>query len=393
MHILVTGIGITSGIGRDVNENIDALYAQRSGMGKTTLFPTEIDVPVAEVKLGNEELKSILGLPSDKTFSRTALLGLKAAKEAFDDANVDVKTQRVGLISSTTVGGMDLSENFYALFRNDPSKGRLRQIVSHDCGDSTERIARYIGIDHYVTTISTACSSAANAIMLGARMIKNDLLDAALVGGTDALCKFTLNGFNSLMILDDAHCRPFDKHRKGLNLGEGSAFIVLQRDDRVEKNAYCELTSFANANDANHQTATSPEGDGPYLAMSRTLEKAGMKPCDIDHINVHGTATVNNDLSEGRAIRRLFGAKVPPFTSTKGYTGHTLGAAGGVEAVYSVISIVQDVIFPTLNFATPIPDLDLRPATALREKAGIKHLLSNSFGFGGNASVLLFSAL
>ena len=136
---------------------------------------------------------------------------------------------RIGFISATSVGGMDLSEHFYESFKKNPGQGRLREVISHDCGASTELIASYLGINDFITTISTACSSAANAIMLGARMIKHGLLDAAIVGGTDALCRFTLNGFNSLMILDKTHCRPFDRSRTGLNLGEGAGYLVLNR--------------------------------------------------------------------------------------------------------------------------------------------------------------------
>ena len=235
MKIYVTGLGVVSGIGLGVAENIASLRKHQHGMRKVTLFPTELDVPVSEVKYSNEELKRLLSLDIQKTFSRTALLGMLAAREAVDDARLDLNTLRVGLISSTSVGGMDLSEHFYNAFKKDNRKRRLREVISHDCGASTEMIADYLKVNDFVTTISTACSSAANAIMLGARMIRNDQLDAAIVGGTDALCKFTLNGFNSLMILDKEHCRPFDASRAGLNLGEGAGYIVLQSEKLLRK--------------------------------------------------------------------------------------------------------------------------------------------------------------
>ena len=226
--IYVTGLGVISGIGQGVKENLDSLKSGKHGMGKITLFPTVLDVPVSEVKQSNEELKQILFLPSGKTYSRTALLGLLAAQEAARDAELDFASPRIGLISSTSIGGMDASERFYASFREDNRKGRLRDIISHDCGASTEMIAAYLGVKGMVTTLSTACSSAANAIMLGARLIRHGYLDTVLVGGTDALCRFTLNGFNSLMILDKEHCRPFDRTRAGLNLGEGAGYRELR---------------------------------------------------------------------------------------------------------------------------------------------------------------------
>lgn len=392
MKIYITGTGIVSGIGINTEENLYAIRHKSHGMGKVTLFPTSLDVPVSEVKYTNEQLKELLALPSGKTYSRTALLGILAAKEALSDSDIDVNAQRTGLISSTSVGGMDLSENFYIDFRKDKAKGRLRDIVSHDCGDSTQKIASHLGITDYVTTISTACSSAGNAIMLGARMIRNGLLDAVIVGGTDALCKFTMNGFNSLMILDKELCKPFDKSREGLNLGEGAGYLVLQSEKTLKRKPYCILSGYSNANDAYHQTATSPDGDGPYLCMKEAVEMANILPCDVNYINVHGTGTPNNDLSEGKAIIRLFGEGTPRFSSLKPFIGHTLGASEGIEAALSVLSISKGIVYPNLNFKEPIEGTDLIPVTEWDEGLAIKHVLSNSFGFGGNDSSLLFSA-
>ena len=273
MKIYVTGLGVVSGIGIGVSENIEALRQRKHGIGKVTLFPTALDVPVSEVKRSNEELKQLISLPPQHTVSRTALLGMIAAKEAMKDAGL-TPPLRIGFISSTSVGGMDLSEHFYESFKKNPGQGRLREVISHDCGASTELIASYLGINDFITTISTACSSAANAIILGARMIKHGLLDAAIVGGTDALCRFTLNGFNSLMILDKTHCRPFDRSRTGLNLGEGAGYLVLQSESSLQRTPYCELSGYANTNEAYHQTGSSPEGDGAFLSMSEADRKS-----------------------------------------------------------------------------------------------------------------------
>lgn len=391
MEICITGIGVISGIGMNVEENFSSLCNKRAGMGKVTLFDTQHDVWVSEVKCSDDGLKRRLGLPENKTISRTALLGMIAAGEALADAGIrGMEGERIGLISSTSVGGMDRTERFYPLFRENGHAGRLREVVMHDCGASTESIASYLGIEGFVTTISTACSSAANAIILGARLIRQGLLDAVVVGGTDALCKFTLNGFASLMILDKEPCRPFDASRAGLNLGEGAGYLVLQSEKSCLRKPYAILAGYANANDAYHQTASSPEGEGPYLAMQEALVKSGLQPEEIDYINVHGTGTPNNDASEGKALKRLFGEKMPAISSTKAFTGHTLGAAGGVEAVFSVLAIDRGVIFPNLNFTTPMEGLSLMPETRWCNGVDVRSVMSNSFGFGGNNSSLIF---
>lgn len=392
MKVFVTGIGCVSGIGQDVAEHLCSFREGKDGLASVTLFPTHHEVPVSEVKRSNRELKQQLGLPPDNTVSRTALLGMLAAREAWQDAEITgVASLRIGLISSTSTGGMDLTESFYPLFRENTAHGRLRNVVSHDAADSTEKIAASLDISGFRTTISTACSSAANALMLAARMIRQGLLDVVIAGGTDALCKFTLNGFASLMILDKAPCRPFDETRAGLNLGEGAGYVVLQSEASLHKTPYCLLSGYANANDAFHQTASSSDGTGAYLAMKGALDKAGLQPDAVDYINAHGTGTPNNDASESAAIRRLFGESVPSFSSTKPFTGHTLGAAGGIEAVFSVLSVTRGIFFPNRNFAIPMRDIGLIPVSAYREGEAIRAVLSNSFGFGGNNASLLFS--
>ncbi len=396
-RVYITGIGIICAIGNNVIETLASLLTSSSGIGKITHLHTihQGTIPMAEVKRSTEQLLEQTGNAGRKQFTRTALLGIAAAKEAIISAGIeDISEFKTGLISATTVGGMDRSENFYASFLSDARKGHVIDVVNHDCGDSTERIAAALGITDFVTTVSTACSSSVNALMLGSNLIKTGQLDRVIVGGNDSVTKFTLNGFNTLMILDKTGCHPFDEHRAGLTLGEGAAFLVLESEDVVikhHKTILAEVSGYGNANDAYHQTASSPDGTGAFMAMSKALEMSGLKPDDIDYINVHGTGTENNDLSEGVAIERIFGAHVPPFSSTKGYTGHTLGAAGAVEAVISVLAIQNRVIFPNLNFSTPMKELHISPVTRLMPDTEIHHVLSNSFGFGGNNSAVILS--
>lgn len=393
-RVAITGMGIISSIGNSVEENFQSLKNGKTGISTIQNLETihnEV-IKVGEIKLTNQELAQTLNLPTDNNFSRTTLLGAIAVREALENANIkNINDCRSGFISATSVGGMDLNEKYFYEYYKDESLHKY--INSHDAGDSSHQIADYIGLKGIVTTVSTACSSAANAIMLGCRLIQSGQLDRVIVGGTDALAKFTINGFKTLMILSDTYNTPFDNDRKGLNLGEAAAFLVLESDEIVQKNnkkvlAY--VSGFGNANDAFHQTASSENGEGAFLAMQKAFKLADLKPEDIDYINAHGTATPNNDLSEGRAILRIFNDNVPDFSSTKAFTGHTLAAAAAIEAVYSVLALQHNLVFPNMNFKKPMEEFNLIPQTTLKEKP-INHVLSNSFGFGGNCSTVLFS--
>jgi 3-oxoacyl-(acyl-carrier-protein) synthase len=393
-RVHVAGLGVISAIGNSVESTLDALRTSTSGIGPLTLFDSVHQgvLPVGEVKMSNSVLADILSLPSHLT--RTAMLGIHAAREAVVNSGIDIKSWRTGLISATTVGGMDKTEFFFEKFLKDQKKGQLRNVVNHGCGRSTELIAGDLGINKYISTINTACSSSANAIALAVRMITAGLLDVVVAGGTDSLTKFTLNGFNSLMILDAQPCRPFDSHRNGLNLGEGAGFVVLV-SEKVKKaegmNPTSYISGYANTSDAFHQTASSPEGRGSFSAMQKALTMSGLDLEDIDYINLHGTGTANNDLSEGTAITRLFGDRYPKLSSTKAFTGHTLGASGGIEAVFSLLAIDQQCVFPNLRFETPIPEVGITPQLSFETGLAVNHVMSNSFGFGGNCSSIIFS--
>ena len=396
MHkkVAITGMGIISAIGKNVEDNFDSLIHQKHGLSRLKNFDSihKNEIFVGEIKLSNDELATFLNLSPDNNFSRTAMLGLIAVKEALQNAGIEnVNEVRTGLISSTSVGGMDRTENYFLDYENLPEKQKY--ISSHDAGASSNQIANEIGLKGFVSTISTACSSAANAIMYGARLINSGKLDRVIVGGTDALSKFTINGFKSLMILSDEFNQPFDDNRKGLNLGEAAAYLVLESEESVRKSnkkVLGYLIGAGNSNDAFHQTASSENGEGAYLAMKKAFETAAIQPTEIDYINVHGTATNNNDLTEGRALKRIFGENVPNFSSTKPFTGHTLAAAASVEAVFSLLSLQYNLVYPNLNFQSPIEELNIFPITKL-EKKNIEYVLSNSFGFGGNCSTLIFS--
>jgi 3-oxoacyl-(acyl-carrier-protein) synthase len=394
-RVFVAGAGVISAIGNSLPETLRSFELQQSGIGYSRYLETRHQqvLPVGEVKLSNDDLRERIGV--EKQWTRTALLGIHAATEAVRNSGIrNLKKWRTGLISATTVGGMDQTEEFFSTFLKDPSGGDLHQVENHACGKSTESIADALGVNAFLSTINTACSSSVNSIMFGSRLISQGMLDIVVAGGTDALSRFTLNGFNSLMILDNEPCRPFDAGRKGLNLGEGAGYLVLiswrvAREEGISPEVV--VSGYANTNDAFHQTASSPEGRGSFAAMQLAMKMAGLTNGDIDYINVHGTGTVNNDQSEGTAIRRLFGNQVPKISSTKSFTGHTLGACGGIEAAFSILSLQSGCLFPNLRFQNPMPDIDLEPLLLFERGVEMRHVMSNSFGFGGNCSSIIFS--
>ena len=384
----ITGFGIISGIGCGEEETFSALQQELSAIGEGSFLETALKShPVAEVKICNEDLVHLASLPENKTYSRTFLLGIIAAQQAMQTAGLK---SAQGVLGATTIGGMDLNEQYYKRLMGNCDPLLKREIFpSLECADCTERIADYFGIRSNVTTMSTACSSSANAIMNGARMIRSGLVDSILVGGMDALSRFSLNGFHSLEILSPTGCRPFDRQRDGLTIGEGAAFLVLESEKAAKgKTIYGEIAGYANRNEAFHQTASSPDGAGMAMTIRHALEVAGIQPKNIDYINAHGTGTQINDLSEGMAIETVFGTTVPPVSSTKAYTGHTLAAAGAIEAILSLLSIKKQTVLPNLGLENVMEELSFIPQRKMK-KAHINYVLSNSLGFGGANSALI----
>ncbi len=390
--VVITGAGVVSAIGLDQYETLASLRACKSGLAPARYLDTiHKEFPVGEVKLSDDELKARLGIAADHPEVRTSLLGMTALGEALTDAGLSAgDLPDMALISGTTVGGMDKSEQFYLDFLNGDA--HKEYIALHDCGASTEAIADHAGRFGFVTTPSTACSSAANAIILGAELIRCGEFERVVVGGSECLSKFHLNGFNSLMILDRELCRPFDRTRAGLNLGEGAAYLVLESAAAARRRGAVPkavLAGYCNACDAFHQTASSAEGEGAYLAMSGALAMAGVAPETVDYINAHGTGTPNNDASECRAIQRLFGDVVSPVSSTKGFTGHTTSASGAIEAVICLLAMQEQFLPVNVHWTRPMEE-GLVPVTDMVPARPVRHVLCNAFGFGGNDSSLLF---
>ena len=365
MQIASTGIGIVSALGIGAEANRKRLFAGGSALSRPAILSTiHGEWPVGEVPMTNAELAELAGV-QDKAYCRNVLLGLVALQQALVSAEIDEEDKKImPLINGTTVGGMDITEQHYADWLRG-NTDTLHWIRQHEAAETSRLLAQETGLDRAVT-ISTACSSALNALIHGAAMLRMGAVRQVLVGGTEAMTIFHLNGFASLGILSEHICRPFAEDRDGINLGEGAAYLVLEEAECARHRGahiYGYIAGYANRCDAYHQTASSPEGDGAYAAMSATLDMAGVIPSQIPYVNAHGTATPNNDASEWRAIERLFGTKLPVVESTKPLTGHTTSASGSIEVVFSLFRMEQK----QYEFA-----------------------LSNAFGFGGTNGSLLF---
>ena len=388
MRIAITGIGAVSAVGLNCTQTLDALLSERSGIGAMRyLGSAHTDLPVGEVPCSNEQLRQQLGLDNEP-MPRTSLLGLIAAKEALTMAGLQ-PSESMAFISGTTVGGMDLTEQHWS----DYAAGKAAENIRlHEAGESTNAIAKHLGQFGFISTPSTACSSALNAIMQGANLLRTGQVKQALVGGSESLSRFHFNGFNTLMILDSQPCRPFDADRHGLNLGEGAGYIVLEDEQAaIERGATIlgYVAGYANTCDAFHQTASSENGEGAYLAMSKALEMAQLQPEAIDYVNAHGTATPNNDLSESAALKRVFGDKMPLISSTKAFTGHTTSASGGLETVICLLVMQHHFVPANLHWSHTAEGL-VQPTTHTIQ-SDLHYVLCNAFGFGGNESSLILS--
>ena len=390
--IMITGAGIVSAIGNNKAETLQSLLKQQTGVGPMRYLKTSHrEFPVGEVKMDDEAMKQRLGITEEPT-TRTFLMGMLALREALDDACLTPDLgQPVALVSGTTVGGMDKSEQYYLDYLDNDSRNDY--IKTHDCGATTEMMARHFQLFTMTTSISTACSSAANAIIFGANLIRSGVTEIAVVGGSECITKFHLNGFNTLMILDHEQCKPFDENRAGLNLGEGAAYIVLETEASAKRRGahiHGVLSGYGNACDAFHQTASSDDGEGAYQAMQKALSLAGFNASDIDYVNAHGTGTPNNDRSESQALSRVFGQQMPPVSSTKGMTGHTTSASGSIEAVICLEALEHGFIPGNYGWKEPMSD-GITPVGEVMLNQPLRHVMCNSFGFGGNDSCLIIS--
>ncbi len=388
MTIVVTGLGILSAAGRGLEATLGALRENRPRLGRLTRFPSPRcgDLPVAEVS--DADLL-------DARTPRTTALAEAAIRDALCSADLtpDAST---ALCVGTCTGGMPETETALV----ELSQGGAADPTvwnNHGCAVTTKVLAERFAIRGPALTLSTACASGAAAIAAGEQLISSGRAERAIVGGTDALTRLTLNGFASLLAVDTNGCRPFDLHRSGMSLGEGAAFLVLEREaDALARGQepLAILAGHGNTCDAFHTTAPDPEGKGGRRAIEAALRMASLSPQSVDYVNAHGTGTVENDRAEGRGLRALFGDDIPSTSSTKGIFGHSLGAAGAIEAVVSILALRTGFTPGTAGLTELDPECDipvLRSGIQSTDNAiAPRVVISSSFGFGGNNSVLCF---
>jgi len=363
-----------------------SLYAQVSGLRANDFADCDLSTWIGRV----DGVERVPMAPSQRDYecrnNRLALLGLEQDGFVARAASVRRRygAERIACVLGTSTAGIEQSEQAY---RHPEDSNRFGSRLAHNPHTSTRFVAETLGLTGPVMTISTACSSSAKVFASAARMIDAGLADAAVVGGVDSLCLSVLHGFNSLELVSEQPCRPFDRDRNGLSLGEAAGFALLESDP---SSSIGRLLGWGETSDAWHMAAPHPEGRGAIAAMQAALASAGLEPGSVDHINCHGTATPMNDRIEAGALRQVFGTP-PPAVSTKAWTGHTLGAAGIIESVFSLLAITDQRIPASLNCVQPEPDWsDFIQCRA--RPAPVKVVLSNSFGFGGSNCSLLFGA-
>ena len=373
-------MGAISAAGKGVRETVNTFKSSKRNAGNVTLFSTGLGYPVFEVEEVSRGKKE-----------RTLNLALQAVKEALDDAGAPegLSNFRAGVCLGTTVASQLNDIDFYREYR-DTGKASMDPVERFLKGTLSEVIGSLINANGPVMTVVNACSSGTDAIGVALSWLRNGLCDIAIAGGADELNTIPFCGFASLGIVSDSLCAPFDRDRKGLNLGEGAGVLVLETEEHAQKRGIdfdLVLAGYGLANDAYHLTAPHPEGVGLEAALNRAMHESGIIPRDISFVNAHGTATYDNDKIEAKVLNRVFGPKLP-FLSTKGFTGHTLGAAGGLEAAFTALGLREKWIPASAGFVNQDSEISITP---VMKRTSIKgnFAVSTSLAFGGNNSAII----
>jgi len=393
-RLAVTGVGIICSIGRNRSEVWRSIVESRAGIGKLSKFPGETFPTDVAAEVGG--LDELVDKRATKRMSRSDLLAVIAANEAIEQANdgatSPLSRDRAIVSTGTSTGGLLEGESFYfdRLVRGR-SRVAVSRVLQQPTSGPSDAVARALNLGGGVLSNATACASAGAAIGMAGDLLRSHHADVAIAGGSDALCRLTYSGFNVLQAVDENPCAPFSATRKGITLGEGAAYLVIERwDDALARGAtiLAELCGYGATCDAHHPTAPHEDGRGAQAAMRGALAEGGNGQ-DVDYINAHGTGTLLNDSAETKAILGAVGDDVP-VSSSKSYFGHTLGAAGGIEAVISVLALQNQLAPPTLRLDTPAADCTLDYIPHTPRPMAMTNVLSNTFGFGGSNVSLLF---
>jgi len=400
IRLAVTGIGIICSIGSNAEEVWAAIEQSRGGIGPLTTFGDEKFTTDIAAEVHADFASDLFEHGSEmKRLSRTDLLAIKAAGEAVSQADLGATTpvprERTVVCTGTSTGGLLEGESyFFERLIRGAEKTSASRVLQQPTSGPSDAVAKTLQLGGGVLSNATACASGGAAIGMAADLLRSGHVDSALAGGSDALCRLTYSGFNVLGAVDPAPCTPFGADRKGITLGEGAAYIVLERwDDAVARGAriLAELGGYGASCDAHHPTAPVEDGRGAAAAMRGALRDGGSMESEVDYINAHGTGTLLNDSAETRAILSTVGSEVPA-SSTKSFFGHTLGAAGGLEAVITVMALQHQLAPPTLRLYSRAEDCTLDYVPLTPRPMAMKQALSNTFGFGGSNVSLLFRA-
>jgi len=398
-RVAVTGLGIISAIGESVPEFKEGLFNGKCGIGPISLFDTKGFMTQSAAQVKNRNLKTLSGSLDIRRISRCDLLGLIAAREALSDSDLDFDNcdrNDIGVVLGGGAGGMLSWEKYRRALWSKKARPRPSLLLSSASCTLTDLIASRYRLTGSRATIVTACSSSATSIGFASDLIRSGAHEIVITGGSESLSEVTFAGFNALRVVDPEYCRPFDKNRRGLSLGEGAAILVLEDYEKAKKRGttiYAEVLGYATNSDAFHMTSPDPEAMGMSRVMVKALERASVAANQIDYINAHGTATRANDQLETKAIKKVFGEKNAgdlAISSTKSMVGHCLGAGGAIEAVATILALREQVAPPTIHLDEPDPDCDLDYVPLQSRPRKIRIALSNSFAFGGNNTSLVF---
>ena len=393
LPVPITAYTTVCGSGTGSNAFYRALLSKKTALGPLTLLEVPFSTPVAEVSDVLPVIRPELEEYNSRN-SRVALAALNCAEDQFratiDNAKSRYGSSRIGVVIGTSTSGLYETEMAYQRLLQEGAMPDDFHFLTRHAYQATPRFLQLeLGLNGPCFAISTACSSAAKAIAAGQRLIANDVCDAVLVGGVDTLCRLTIRGFHSLELVSDQNCRPMDQQRQGINIGEGAGLLFLEKPARHTTDCL-HLLSVGESSDAHHMSSPHPEGLGAVLAMNSALQLAGLKPSAIDYLNLHATATRINDRIEAKAIYEVFGDSVP-CSGTKGITGHTLGAAGAIEAIVALLALKHQFIPGTCGLNLVDEDCRCRVVKDSLSNQPLKTVMSNSFGFGGNNASMLFS--
>ena len=406
-RVVITGLGCVSPVGNNVPDTWSALLAGKSGAGPITRFDTSKHKTKFAAEVKGFDPVALLGVRDARKFDRYAQLAIAAAQEALTESGLvidDSNRDRVGILIGTGIGGIiTLMENVDSLRERGPERVSPFLVPMMIADSAAGLLAIRIGARGPNMAITSACATGTNVIGEASEMIRRGTADVMFAGSSEAaIVALTIAGLNVMTALSTRNdapekaSRPFDKNRDGFLMGEGAGMVVLESLEYAQKRGakiLCELKGYGTSDDAYHITAPAENGAGAALCMKQALEEANLNVTDIDYINAHGTSTLLNDKSETAAIKTVFGqyAYKVPVSSTKSMTGHLLGASGSVEAVICAKVLQENILPPTINYETPDPDCDLDYVPNVARPAKVKHVMSNTFGFGGHNATLIMS--